>query len=118
MSRLPLTLVLAALVLGTVLGAWVTASFYRGRMETLRIEQARCGDSRQALEALLAQQNSQIDALQVASRERTEAAERALAAARGQADAHEAAARRLLQERSDGDECMAVRQLIDRELLR
>ena len=41
---------------------------------------------------------------------------KALRAAQVQADAHEAAAQRLLAGHSDGEDCAAARQLIDQEL--
>lgn len=118
MNRFWIVLALLGSVLSSALGAWVTASFYRGRLESAGLEQARCVEAGKALEARLTQQNLQLDALDEGARQRAQAAQRALAAAQGEASAHEAAARRLLLERSEGDECVAVRRLIDEALLR
>ena len=117
MSRLWLAFGLGGLLLGSLLGSWLTARVYGGRLEAMGLDQARCSDARKALEAQLALQNGQIDALEQAARQRAESAERALAQAREQAESHEAAASRLLLERSLGEECAVVRELIDRELL-
>ncbi|WP_371232861.1 hypothetical protein ACAW63_07770 [Pseudomonas sp. QE6] len=117
MSRIRLVLGVAGILLSGCAGGWLTARFYGGQLERLRLEQVRCSDAGEALEAQLALQNGQIDALDQAARLGAESAERALAEAREQAEGHEAAASRLLLERSQGEECAVVRQLIDRELI-
>ncbi|WP_447745152.1 hypothetical protein [Pseudomonas nicosulfuronedens] len=117
MSRFWLALGVAGFLLGGFSGGWLTARFYGGQLESLRLEQARCSDAGKALELKLALQNAQVEALEQAARQRADAAERALALAREQAQSHEAAASRLLLERSEGEECAVVRQLINRELL-
>ncbi|WP_343578223.1 hypothetical protein [Pseudomonas sp.] len=116
MSRIRLALGVAGILLSGYVGGWLMARFYGGQLERLRLEQVRCSDAGKALEAQLALQNGLIDALERAARQRAESAERALAQAREQAESHEAAASRLLLERSQGEECAVVRQLIDREL--
>jgi GAF domain-containing protein len=118
MSRFCLALGLAGFLLGGFISGWLTAHFYGGQLESLRLEQARCSDAGKTLESRLALQSSQVEALEQAGRQRADAAERAQAQAREQAQSHEAAASRLLLERSDGEECAVVRQLIDQELLR
>jgi hypothetical protein len=115
MSCFWLALGLAGFLFGGFIGGWLTARFYDGQLESLRLEQMRCSDAGKALESKLALQNAQVKAL--AARQRADSAERALAQAREQAQSHEAAASRLLLERSEGEECDVVRQLIDRELL-
>jgi len=117
MNRFWLALGVACFLLGGFVGGWLAARFYGGQLEGLRMEQARCSDAGKALEAQLALQNGQVAALEQAARQRAESAEHALAAARAQAESHEAAASRLLLERSQGEECAVVRELIDRELL-
>ncbi|MBB4868054.1 hypothetical protein HNP46_006973 [Pseudomonas nitritireducens] len=117
MNRFWLALGMAGFLLGGFIGGWLTARFYGGQLENMRLEQARCSDAGKALESQLALQNAQVAALEQAARQRSDAAERALAQAREQAQSHEAAASRLLLERSEGEECAVVRQLIDRELL-
>ncbi|WP_259759003.1 hypothetical protein [Pseudomonas sp. GCEP-101] len=117
MNRFWLALGVGGVLLGGIGGAWLAACFYEGQLQTVRLEQARCSDAGKALESTLALQNAQVEALEQAARQRAESAERALAQAREQAQSHEAAARRLLLERSEGEECAVVRQLIDRELL-
>lgn len=117
MSRFRLALGVAGILLSGCVGGWLTARFQGGQLERLRLEQVRCSDAGKALEAQLALQNRQVGALEQAARQRAESAERALAEAREQAESHEAAASRLLLERSQGEECAVVRELIDRELL-
>lgn len=117
MSRLWLALGVAGFLLGGLIGGWLTARFYSEPLANLRLEQARCSEAGKALQAQLALQNGQVAALEQAGRLRAESAERALAAAREQAQSHETAASRLLLERSQGEECAVVRELIDRELL-
>ncbi|MEP9319943.1 hypothetical protein ABKS89_22570 [Pseudomonas sp. LABIM340] len=117
MSRFWLVLGLVGFLSGGFVGCWLTACFYGGQLESLRLEQARCSDAGKALESKLALQNTEVESLEQAARQRADAAERALALAREQAQSHEAAASRLLLERSEGEECAVVRQLIDRELL-
>ncbi|MDH0291433.1 hypothetical protein N7414_20095 [Pseudomonas sp. GD04087] len=117
MNRFWLVLGIAGFLLGGVFGGWLSARFYGGQLESLRMQQARCSDAGKALESKLALQNVQVEALEQAARQRADSAERALTLAREQAQSHEAAASRLLLERSDGEECAAVRQLLDRALL-
>lgn len=117
MNRFWLILGLAGFLFGGCIGGSLMAHIYGGRLDAVRLEQARCVEVGQALEAQLAQQNQQVDALALAARQRATEAERALAVAREQADGHEARGRRLLLEHSDGEDCSVVRQLIDRELL-
>jgi hypothetical protein len=117
MNRFWLVLGVVCFLLGGFIGGWLTARFYGGQLESMRLEQARCRDSGKALESKLALQNTQVEALEQAAHQRADLAERALAQAREQAQNHEAAASRLLLERSEGEECAVVHQLIDRELL-
>ncbi|MBD9501953.1 hypothetical protein M2D07_030150 [Pseudomonas sp. BGr12] len=117
MSRFWLALGLTGFLVGGCIGGWLTARFYGGQLDSLHLEQARCSDAGKVLESKLALQNTQVEALEQAARQRADAAERALTLAREQAQSHEAAASRLLLERSEGEECAVVRQLIDRELL-
>jgi hypothetical protein len=117
MNRFWLALGMAGFLLGGFIGGWLTARFYGGQLESMRLEQVRCSDAGKALESKLALQNTQVEALEQVARQRADSAERALAQAREQALSHEAAASRLLLERSEGEECAVVRQLIDRELL-
>ncbi|MDN6856715.1 hypothetical protein QO207_08955 [Pseudomonas sp. CAN2814] len=117
MNRFWLALGMAGFLLGGFIGGWLTARFYGGQLESMRLEQVRCSDAGKALESKLALQSTQVEALEQAARQRADSAERALAQAREQAQNHEAAASRLLLERSEGEECAVVRQLIDRELL-
>ncbi|KJJ98101.1 hypothetical protein UB43_15535 [Pseudomonas sp. 21] len=117
MSRFWLALGVVGFLLGGFAGGWLTACFYGGQLESLRLEQARCSGAGKVLESKLVLQNAQVEALEQAARQRVDAAERTLALAREQAQNHETAASRLLLERSEGEECAVVRQLIERELL-
>lgn len=117
MSRFWLVRGLAGFLLGGFIGGWLTARIYGSQLESLRLEHVRCSDAGKALEAQLALQNGKVAVLEQEARQRAEIAKRALAAAREQAESHEAAASRLLLERSQGEECAVVRELIDRELL-
>ena len=116
MRRFWLALGMGGFLLGGLVGGWLAARFYGGQLESLRLQLAGCSDAGKALESKLALQNAQVEALEQAARQRADAAEHAQALASEQAQNHEAAASRLLFERSVGEECAVVRQLIDREL--
>ncbi|MCE4068429.1 MULTISPECIES: hypothetical protein [Pseudomonas] len=117
MSRFRLALGMAGFLLSGLFGGWLASRFYGEQLQGLQLEQARCSEAGKALVSRLVLQNEQLDALAESSRQRAEAAERALDQARDLAQSHEDAANRLLLERSEGEECAVVRQLIDRELL-
>jgi len=116
-SRFWFALSLTGCLLGGCIGGWLTARFYGGQLESLRLEQARCSEAGKAMAAQRVLQNAQVEALEQAARQRADSVERALLQAREEAQSHEAAASRLLQEHSEGEECAVVHQLIDRELL-
>ena len=111
-----LAVVLLLIGLGVVVGAWLAARHLRPQLEATRVESALCVQGSSVLQAQVAEQNRRLDELSLAAREREIDAAQALRAAQVQADAHEAAAQRLLAGHSDGEDCAAARQLIDQEL--
>ncbi len=82
MSRFWLALGMAGFLLGGLFGGWLASRFYGGQLQGLQLEQGRCSEAGKALESRLVLQNEQLDALAETSRQRAEAAERALAQAR------------------------------------
>ncbi|MCP1646438.1 hypothetical protein J2T41_006095 [Pseudomonas citronellolis] len=111
-----LAVVLFLIGLGVVMGAWLAARHLRPQLEAARIEGALCAQGSSALQAQVAEQNRRLDELALATQRREIDAAQALRAAQVQADAHEAAAQRLLAGHSDGEDCSAARRLIDQEL--
>ncbi|WP_324710661.1 hypothetical protein [Pseudomonas citronellolis] len=111
-----LAVVLLLIGLGVVVGAWFAARYLRPQLDAARVESALCAQGRSTLHAQLTEQNHRLDELALAARKREIDAAQALRAAQVQADAHEAAAQRLLAGHSDGEDCAAARQLIDQEL--
>lgn len=111
-----LAVVLLLIGLGVVVGAWFAARYLRPQLDAARVESALCAQGNSALQAQLAEQNRRLDELALATQRREIDAAQALRAAQVQADAHEAAAQRLLAGHSDGEDCAAARGLIDQEL--
>ncbi|WP_275629033.1 hypothetical protein [Pseudomonas sp. 273] len=115
----PLALVLAALLLVTVgagLGVWLAAGHYRPQLDQAAKDLAACRAARGNLEALVGDQNAAIAGLANQAEQRQAKAAQAVADAQQQAGQHFAAAQRLQQERTEGDQCGATEVVIDHEL--
>ena len=112
-------LVLAALLLvaaGAGLGAWLAAGHYRPLLDQATQDLTTCRDARGNLEALVGEQNTAIAGLANQVEQRQTKAAQAVTAAQQQAGQHYAAAQRLQQERTEGDQCTAAEAVIDKEL--
>ncbi|AZD01407.1 hypothetical protein [Pseudomonas chlororaphis] len=111
-------LVLAGLLIaaGAGLGAWLAAGHYRPQLDAAQDDLATAKAGRANLEALAGEQGRKLGELVLAGREREQRAAQAQADARELAQGEYAAANRLLQERTGGDQCAAATVVIDQEL--
>lgn len=115
---------LAAVLLGSVLlwgvggagGAWLAAGHYRPLLDQANKEAATCVAARENLSGLAAEQGKALGDLALAANERQASAEKAVGEAKASADVDYAAANRLQQERTGGDQCAAATSIIDKEL--
>lgn len=102
--------------LGAAGGVWQAARHYRPLLDEANGEQAACLAARGNLEELAREQGLKLGDLVVAGNERQARAEQAVGAAKVEAQVDYAAANRLQQERTGGDECAAATSIIDKEL--
>ncbi|EIM16221.1 hypothetical protein [Pseudomonas chlororaphis] len=111
-------LVLAGLLIasGAGLGAWLAAGHYRPLLDAAQDDLATTKAGRASLEALVVEQGRKLGDLVLAGQEREQRAAQAQADARELAKTDYAAANRLLQERTGGDQCAAATAIIDQEL--
>ncbi|WP_411835617.1 hypothetical protein ACLBNB_19760 [Pseudomonas chlororaphis subsp. aurantiaca] len=111
-------LVLAVLLLaaGAGLGVWLAAGHYRPLLDAAQDDLATTKAGRASLETLAAEQGRKLGDMVLAGREREQRAAQAQADARELAKPDYAAANRLLQERTGGDQCAATTAIIDQEL--
>ncbi|MEL7937693.1 hypothetical protein [Pseudomonas delhiensis] len=112
-------LVLAALLLvavGAGGGVWLAAGHYRPLLDQAAQDLTACRAARGNLEALVGDQNAAIAGLANQAEQRQANAAHAVADAQQQAGQHFAAAQRLQQERTEGDQCTAAEAVIDKEL--
>ncbi|MCE0933962.1 MULTISPECIES: hypothetical protein [Pseudomonas] len=115
---------LAAALLGSVLllgvggagGAWLSATHYRPQLDQANKEATTCVAARDNLSGLAAEQGKALGDLALAANERQAGAEKAVGEAKASADVDYAAANRLQQERTGGDQCSAAVSIIDQEL--
>ncbi|MBS6039762.1 hypothetical protein [Pseudomonas sp.] len=104
------------IVLGITFGAWVATSHFRPALDEEQDRLAACTAGRDNLEGLAKEQGKALGDLSLAASERQARAEQALVEAQAGAQAHYAAANRLQQERTGGDQCAAATSIIDKEL--
>lgn len=115
---------LAAILLGCVLlaglggagGIWLAAGHYRPMLDQALKEATTCVAARDNLSGLAADQGKAIGDLALAANERQAGAEKAVGEAKASAGLDYAAANRLQQERTGGDQCAAATSIIDKEL--
>ncbi|GLO44148.1 hypothetical protein [Pseudomonas putida] len=115
---------LAAVLLGCLLlagaggagGVWLAAEHYRPLVDQANEKSATCVAARDNLSGLAAEQGKALGDLALAANERQAGAEKAVDEAKASADIDYAAANRLQQERTDGDQCAAANWIIDKEL--
>ncbi|MBA6145080.1 hypothetical protein H4B97_21870 [Pseudomonas juntendi] len=104
------------ILLGIVVGAWATTSHFRPLLDAEQGQLVTCKAARDNLAGLAAEQGKALGDLTLAANERQAGAEQAVSAAKVSADLDYAAANRLQQERTGGDQCAAAATIIDKEL--
>lgn len=113
-------LVLAGVVitlgLGAGGGAWLAAYHYWPLLVTANDDLSKCKSARGNLEGLATEQGLQLGALIKADQRRLVRADQAVKQAADMAHEDFAAANRLQQERTGGDQCAAASSVIDKEL--
>ncbi|OAK62662.1 hypothetical protein A3K88_13980 [Pseudomonas putida] len=115
---------LAAFLLGCVLlaglggagGVWLAAGHYRPLLDQANGEVSTCKAARDNLSGLAQEQGKALGDLTMAANERQARAEQAVGEAKARAQDDYAAANRLQQERTGGDQCAAAASIIDKEL--
>ncbi|MCX2891854.1 hypothetical protein OO258_26860 [Pseudomonas sp. DCB_BI] len=104
------------ILLGAASGVWVTTSHFRPALDEEQDRVAACTAARDNLEGLAQEQGKALGDLTLAASERQARAEQAVSEAKASADLDYAAANRLQQERTGGDQCAAATSIIDKEL--
>ncbi|MDH2016916.1 hypothetical protein N5J66_23430 [Pseudomonas juntendi] len=117
-SRMAAALFGSALLIcaGAAGGTWLAADHYRPLLDQANKEAATCVAARDNLSGLAAEQGKALGDLTQAVNERQARAEQALTEAKTSAESDYAAANRLQQERTGGEQCAAATSIIDEEL--
>lgn len=118
MSAWVLRLIGAGLLtlLGMAVGSWATTAHFRPLLDTEQDQAATCKLARENLAGLAQEQGKALGDLVLAANARQARAEQAVEQAKVGAQADYAAANRLQQERTGGDQCTASASIIDQEL--
>ncbi|WP_313645896.1 hypothetical protein [Pseudomonas sp.] len=104
------------ILLGMLIGTWATTGHFRPLLDAEQNQVASCKAARDNFASLGTEQGKALGDLVLAANTRQAAAEQAVSQARASADLDYAAANRLQQERTDGDQCTAAASIIDKEL--
>lgn len=104
------------ILLGIVVGTWATTSHFRPALDQVQDQASVCAAARENLAGLAAEQGKALGELTLAASERQARAEQAVSGARASAQDDYAAANRLQQERTGGDQCVTATSIIDKEL--
>lgn len=104
------------LILGIAIGVWLAADHFRPALDKEQAQVATCTAARDHLAALAQEQGKALGDLILAANARRAGAEKAVGEAKASADTDYAAANRLQQERTGGDQCAAANSVIDKEL--
>lgn len=104
------------ILLCIAVGTWATTSHFRRLLDDAQGQLAGCKGARGNLEALATEQGQKLGELVLAGNERHARVEQAVKEATARAQDDFAAANRLQQERSGGDQCAAATAIIDQEL--
>lgn len=104
------------ILLGMGVGSWATTNHFRPTLDAAQDEATACKAARDNLAGLATEQGKALGDLTLAANERQGRAEAAVKEAGKQAQADYAAANRLQQERTGGDQCAAATSIIDTEL--
>ena len=103
-------------LLGFGAGTWATTGHFRPLLDGEQDKVVSCKAARDNLAGLASEQGKALGDLVLAANERQASAELAVEEARASADLDYAAANRLQQERTGGDQCTAAGSIIDKEL--
>lgn len=103
-------------LLGIAVGGWATTSHFRPALDAEQDRVAACTAARDNLAGLAQEQGKALGDLTLAAKARQAGAEQAVGRAKASADIDYAAANRLQQERTGGDQCAAAVSIIDKEL--
>ncbi|WP_455828590.1 hypothetical protein [Pseudomonas capeferrum] len=101
---------------GMLVGGWAAISHFRPVLNAAQDQFAVCAAARDNLAGLAQEQGKALGDLVLAANSRQAVAERAVSEAKASADLDYAAANRLLQEHTGGDQCAAGASIIDKEL--
>ncbi|MFT4455266.1 hypothetical protein [Pseudomonas sp. RTCS2] len=104
------------ILLGMLVGTWATTGHFRPLLDAEQDQVANCKAARDNLAGLATEQGKALGDLVLAANTRQAAAEQAVSEARASAELDYAAANRLQQERTGGDQCAAAALIIDKEL--
>lgn len=104
------------IVTGLLAGAWVTTGHFRPLLDAEQDQVTSCKAARDSLAGLATEQGKALGELVLAASTRQAAAEQAVSKAKASAEVDYAAASRLQQERTVGDQCAAATSIIDKEL--
>ena len=104
------------ILLGVAVGAWITTSHFRPALDKEQDRVAACTAARDNLAGLAQEQGKALGDLTLAAQARQDRAEQAVGEAKASAEFDYAAATRLQQERTGGDQCAAAISIIDKEL--
>lgn len=104
------------LLLGMAVGTWTTTRYFRPLLDDQQGKVTQCTAARDNLAGLATEQGMAIGDLMLATANRQAVAEQAVGAAKASAETDYAAANRLQQERTGGDQCAAATSIIDKEL--
>lgn len=104
------------ILLGMVVGAWATTGHFRPLLDAEQEQTTTCKAARDNLVGLATEQGKALGDLVLAASTRQAAAKKAIGEAKASADLDYAAANRLQQERTGGDQCAAATSIINQEL--
>ena len=102
--------------LGIAVGTWAATSHFRPALDEEQDRVAACTAARDNLAGLAQEQGKALGDLTQAANARQAGAEQAVGKAKASAKVDYAAANRLQQERTGGDQCAAATSIIDKEL--
>lgn len=101
---------------GMLVGGWAANGYFHPLLDAEQDKVASCKAARDNLGDLAQEQGRALGDLVLAAKSRQAAAEQAVSEAKASADLDYAAANRLQQERTGGDQCAAATSIIDKEL--
>ncbi|WP_085615019.1 MULTISPECIES: hypothetical protein [unclassified Pseudomonas] len=102
--------------IGVLVGTWASTRHFRPLLDAEHDQVTNCKAARDNLSGLAAEQGKALGDLTLAAKARQAGAEQAVGKAKASAEVDYAAANRLQQERSGGDQCAAATSIIDKEL--